>query len=76
MVVGILQFELLVHGAEGAPLAAEHGGPVRVVVPQLWAWKGAKWVRRLELMKHDRRGYWEIRGYSNTAYPWRDDRSW
>jgi DMSO/TMAO reductase YedYZ molybdopterin-dependent catalytic subunit len=67
---------LLVHGAEGAPLAAEHGGPVRVVVPQLWAWKGAKWVRRLELMKHDRRGYWEIRGYSNTAYPWRDDRSW
>jgi len=67
---------LLVHGVAGAPLAAEHGGPVRVVVPQLWAWKGAKWVRRLELMKHDRRGYWEIRGYSNTAHPWRDDRSW
>jgi len=67
---------LLVHAAEGAPLGAEHGGPVRVVVPQLWAWKGAKWVRRLELLTHDRRGYWEIRGYSNTAHPWRDDRSW
>jgi len=67
---------LLVHTAEGAPLPAEHGGPVRVIVPQLWAWKGAKWVRRLELMEHDRRGYWEIRGYSNTAHPWRDDRSW
>jgi DMSO/TMAO reductase YedYZ molybdopterin-dependent catalytic subunit len=67
---------LLVHRAEGAPLRAEHGGPVRVVVPQLWAWKGAKWIRRLELMRHDRRGHWEIRGYSNTAHPWRNDRSW
>ena len=67
---------LVVHTAEGKPLAREHGGPVRVVVPQLWAWKGAKWVSRIELMTHDRRGYWEIRGYSNTAYPWRDDRNW
>jgi DMSO/TMAO reductase YedYZ molybdopterin-dependent catalytic subunit len=49
---------------------------VRIVVPQLWAWKGAKWVNRLELLPHDRRGYWEIRGYSNTAHPWRDDRMW
>ncbi|MFO0585533.1 MAG: molybdopterin-dependent oxidoreductase [Anaeromyxobacter sp.] len=67
---------LVVHTAEGAPLPAAHGGPVRIVTPQLWAWKGAKWLRRLELMTHDRRGYWEIRGYSNTAHPWRDDRSW
>jgi DMSO/TMAO reductase YedYZ molybdopterin-dependent catalytic subunit len=67
---------LLVHTVDGAPLARDHGGPVRVVVPQLWAWKGAKWVNRLELLTHDRRGYWEIRGYSNTAYPWRDDRMW
>ena len=67
---------LLVHAVEGRPLAKEHGGPVRVVVPQLWAWKGAKWVNRLELLTHDRRGYWEIRGYSNTAHPWRDDRMW
>jgi DMSO/TMAO reductase YedYZ molybdopterin-dependent catalytic subunit len=67
---------LLVHGVEGKPLAAAHGGPVRIVVPQLWAWKGAKWVNRLEVLTHDRRGYWEIRGYSNTAHPWRDDRMW
>lgn len=67
---------LLVHSVHGGPLPREHGGPVRVVVPQLWAWKGAKWVNRIEFMTHDRRGYWEIRGYSNTAYPWRDDRSW
>ena len=67
---------LLVTAVDGAPLAPEHGGPVRIVVPELWAWKGAKWVTRLELLTHDRRGHWEIRGYSNTAHPWRDDRSW
>ena len=67
---------LLVHAVDGRPLPREHGGPVRIVVPQLWAWKGAKWVCRLELLPQDRRGYWEIRGYSNTAYPWRDDRMW
>ncbi len=67
---------LLVTHADGAPLPVEHGGPVRVVTPQLYAWKGAKWVRRVEFMPHDRRGYWEIRGYSNTAWPWRDDREW
>jgi DMSO/TMAO reductase YedYZ molybdopterin-dependent catalytic subunit len=67
---------LLVHGIEGRPVSRERGGPVRVVTPQLWAWKGAKWLARLELLTHDRRGYWEIRGYSNTAHPWRDDRMW
>jgi len=67
---------LLVHTVEGQPLARAHGGPVRIVVPQLYAWKGAKWVSRLELMTHDRRGYWEIRGYSNSGHPWRDDRIW
>lgn len=67
---------LLVHQLEGKPLPSLRGGPVRIVVPQLWAWKGAKWVSRLDVMTHDRRGYWEIRGYSNTAHPWRDDRMW
>jgi DMSO/TMAO reductase YedYZ molybdopterin-dependent catalytic subunit len=67
---------LVARALAGAPLAVEHGGPARVVVPQLWAWKGAKWLTRVELLPHDRRGYWEIRGYSNTAYPWRDDRTW
>ncbi len=65
---------LLVHTADGKPLARVHGGPVRVITPQLYAWKGAKWVCRIELMTADRRGFWEARGYSNTAYPWRNDR--
>ncbi|HSN92297.1 MAG TPA: molybdopterin-dependent oxidoreductase [Anaeromyxobacteraceae bacterium] len=67
---------LVAHAVEGEPLPAERGGPVRLVAPQLWAWKGAKWLTRIELLTRDRRGYWEIRGYSNTAHPWRDDRMW
>ena len=65
---------LLVHGVDGGALPAEHGGPVRVVTPQLYAWKGAKWISRLELLRGDRKGFWELRGYSNTAHPWRNDR--
>ena len=65
---------LLVHGADGRPLALEHGGPVRMITPQLWAWKGAKWIARLELLPGDQPGFWERNGYSKTAHPWRDDR--
>lgn len=65
---------LLVHTWNGQPLPKEHGGPVRVITPQLYAWKGAKWVNRVELLTKDRKGFWEERGYSNTAHPWRDDR--
>jgi DMSO/TMAO reductase YedYZ molybdopterin-dependent catalytic subunit len=70
----IKQDVLLVHTADHKPLAREHGGPVRVITPQLYAWKGAKWIKRLELLASDRPGFWEERGYSNTAYPWRNDR--
>jgi DMSO/TMAO reductase YedYZ molybdopterin-dependent catalytic subunit len=65
---------LLVHTIDGEPLPPEHGGPVRVITPQLYAWKGAKWIKAIELMTHDRLGFWEQRGYSNTAHPWRNDR--
>jgi DMSO/TMAO reductase YedYZ molybdopterin-dependent catalytic subunit len=65
---------LLVHTWEGQPLPREHGGPVRVITPKLYAWKGAKWVRRIEFLPRDRRGFWELRGYSNTAEPWVNDR--
>jgi len=65
---------LLVHTWEGQPLPREHGGPVRVITPKLYAWKGAKWVRRIEFLPRDRRGFWEVRGYSNTAEPWVNDR--
>ncbi|MGE0383251.1 MAG: sulfite oxidase-like oxidoreductase [Gammaproteobacteria bacterium] len=65
---------LLVHTWEGAPLPREHGGPVRVITPRLYAWKGAKWVSRIEFMRVDSPGFWEQRGYSNSADPWADDR--
>jgi len=65
---------LLVHRIDDEPLSREHGGPLRMVTPQLYAWKGAKWLKRIEFLTADRLGYWEQRGYSNTAYPWRNDR--
>src|SRR4051812_9422452 len=65
---------LLVHSWNGQPLPKEHGGPVRMITPQLYAWKGAKWINRIEFLTEDRQGFWEVRGYSNSAHPWRDDR--
>jgi DMSO/TMAO reductase YedYZ molybdopterin-dependent catalytic subunit len=65
---------LLVHTWEGEPLPREHGGPCRMITPKLYAWKGAKWIRRIEFLAEDRLGFWEERGYSNTAEPWQDDR--
>jgi DMSO/TMAO reductase YedYZ molybdopterin-dependent catalytic subunit len=65
---------LLVHTVLGAPLPVEHGGPCRMITPQLYAWKGAKWIRRITLLREDKPGFWERRGYSNTALPWFDDR--
>jgi DMSO/TMAO reductase YedYZ molybdopterin-dependent catalytic subunit len=65
---------LLVYEANGKPLAKEHGGPVRMITPELYAWKGSKWISRIEFMTTNRLGFWEERGYSNTAYPWRNDR--
>jgi DMSO/TMAO reductase YedYZ molybdopterin-dependent catalytic subunit len=65
---------LLVHEFENAPLPREHGGPVRMITPQLYAWKGAKWINRIEFLTRNQLGFWEERGYSNTAYPWRNDR--
>jgi len=65
---------LVAHTFDGKPLSRGHGGPARLVTPQLYAWKAAKWISRIELTTEDRPGYWEVRGYSNTAHPWRDDR--
>jgi len=65
---------LLVHTIEGNPLPKEHGGPVRMITPQLYAWKGSKWISRIEFLPKNKLGFWEQRGYSNTAYPWRNDR--
>lgn len=65
---------LLVHTWEGKPLEAEHGGPVRMITPKLYAWKGAKWIERITFLADDRPGFWEVRGYSNSAEPWFNDR--
>jgi DMSO/TMAO reductase YedYZ molybdopterin-dependent catalytic subunit len=59
---------------EGKPLEPEHGGPLRLVVPALYAWKSAKWVIEVEFLSHNRRGFWEERGYHNRADPWREER--
>jgi DMSO/TMAO reductase YedYZ molybdopterin-dependent catalytic subunit len=59
---------------DGKPVTREHGGPARVIIPKLYAWKGAKFVRQIEFAAEDRLGFWEVRGYSNTADPWREDR--
>jgi DMSO/TMAO reductase YedYZ molybdopterin-dependent catalytic subunit len=58
----------------GAPLAVEHGGPLRLVVPHLYAWKSAKWVTGIELLPEDRRGFWEENGYHTYGDPWREQR--
>ncbi len=59
---------------EGEPLAAEHGGPARLLVPHLYLWKSAKWVRGLQLLLDDEPGFWESLGYHNYGDPWREQR--
>jgi DMSO/TMAO reductase YedYZ molybdopterin-dependent catalytic subunit len=59
---------------EGQPLELEHGYPVRLLVPKLYLWKSAKWVRGLEFMAEDRSGFWEQYGYHNHGDPWQEER--
>ncbi|MDH5637960.1 MAG: sulfite oxidase-like oxidoreductase [Nitrospinota bacterium] len=59
---------------EGSDLTAEHGYPLRLVVPHLYAWKSAKWVRGVEFLQENVRGFWESRGYHNNGDPWREER--
>ena len=65
---------LLAFGFEGKPLEPVHGGPVRLVVPKKYAYKSAKWVRKLRFTREQELGFWEKRGYSNTADPWKEER--
>jgi len=60
--------------ADGEPLAAEHGGPLRLLVTHLYFWKSAKWVSGLELLDHDERGFWEQNGYHDRGDPWLEQR--
>jgi DMSO/TMAO reductase YedYZ molybdopterin-dependent catalytic subunit len=66
----------VVHTFAGDPLEAEHGGPVRLLVPHLYLWKSAKWLRGLTLTVEDEPGFWETAGYHNRGDPWREQRYW
>lgn len=59
---------------EGIPIDDKHGGPVRVVIPDLYFYKSAKWLAKITFLEKDRLGYWERRGYSNKADPWKEQR--
>ncbi|MUV58655.1 sulfite oxidase-like oxidoreductase [Halogeometricum sp. CBA1124] len=65
---------MFVYEYDGEPLPDDHGGPLRVVTPHKYAYKGAKWVSGVEFLTEPERGYWEKRGYSNTADPWNEER--
>jgi DMSO/TMAO reductase YedYZ molybdopterin-dependent catalytic subunit len=58
------------------PLEPEHGGPARFLVPHLYFWKSAKWVRGLEVLHEDQPGFWEVNGYHNYGDPWQEQRYW
>ncbi|HEX6931034.1 MAG TPA: sulfite oxidase-like oxidoreductase [Streptosporangiaceae bacterium] len=64
----------LAFGYDGEPLDPEHGGPVRLLVPHLYFWKSAKWVRGLDLLNADEPGFWETYGYHMYGDPWREQR--
>ena len=65
---------LIAYEYGGEPLEPEHGGPARLIVPHLYFWKSAKWVRGLELRDHDEPGFWEYYGYHNYGDPWKEQR--
>ncbi len=58
----------------GEPLPREHGGPARVIIPKLYAWKGAKFVKTITFLDRDKLGFWEVRGYHNHGDPWLEER--
>lgn len=65
---------LLAHSWQGEKLSREHGGPVRVIIPKLYFWKSAKWLRAITFMDKDSPGYWELRGYHDEGDPWTEQR--
>ena len=65
---------ILAHSWEGTPLGREHGGPVRPIIPKLYLWKSAKWLKHITFIDKDSPGYWEARGYHNVGDPWKQQR--
>lgn len=70
----VAEDSLLAHSWNGTPISREHGGPVRMIVPSLYFWKSAKWVRQITFLEHDVKGYWEALGYHNEGDPWKEER--
>jgi DMSO/TMAO reductase YedYZ molybdopterin-dependent catalytic subunit len=66
----------IAYAYEGQPIPPQHGGPARLLVPHLYFWKSAKWVRGLELVEQDQPGFWESLGYHNYGDPWKEQRYW
>ena len=65
---------LIAYAWNGVPLTRDHGGPVRAIVPSLYFWKSAKWLRQITVLEKDAPGYWETRGYHNLGDPWKQQR--
>jgi len=65
---------LLADRRNGEPISLEHGGPMRLIIPQLYAWKSAKWIRAVEFLSEDEAGFWEREGYHMNGDPWREER--
>jgi DMSO/TMAO reductase YedYZ molybdopterin-dependent catalytic subunit len=66
----------IVYEYEGEPLPSEHGGPARMLLPHLYFWKSAKWIRGMRLQVEDEPGFWETNGYHNYGDPWKEQRYW
>lgn len=65
---------ILAHTLFGQPLPADHGGPLRLVIPHLYAWKSAKWLNGLEFLAQEKLGFWEVNGYHRRGEPWAEER--
>ncbi len=65
---------ILAHSWQGEPISREHGGPMRPVIPALYFWKSAKWVRHIAILEKPVSGFWETRGYHDNGDPWREER--
>ena len=65
---------VMAHAWQGQPIPRDHGGPMRPVLPRLYFWKSAKWVRHIAVLEQDAPGFWEARGYHNNGDPWKEER--
>lgn len=70
----VQEYNFFAHTLFGEPLPPEHGGPLRLVVPRLYAWKSAKWINGLEFLDHEQLGFWEQNGYHRRGEPWAEER--